>query len=148
LSSTGYLLDVNFLVALAWPNHLSHAQAKAWFLRDRTVPFATCPITEAGFVRISMNPLVVTEQVSLEAALRLLGLYQTRYAHVFWNDDLPLGQALGAFAHLTGHRQITDAYLLALAASKGGALVTFDQTLATQAPEQFRDRVVLVDGAP
>ncbi|PKL10135.1 MAG: hypothetical protein CVV51_00005, partial [Spirochaetae bacterium HGW-Spirochaetae-7] len=82
------LLDVNFLVALAWPNHVAHEQAVVWFLDNRATAFATCPMTEAGFVRISMNPLVVTDHTTASAALNLLTRYRTEYRHVFWPDDL------------------------------------------------------------
>ncbi len=83
-------------------------------------------MTEAGFIRISMNPLVVTEHVSARAALELLDLYKARYSHIFWQDDLSLSDALGSTLALTGHRQVTDAYLLALAALHRGVLVTLD----------------------
>jgi len=137
------LLDVNFLVALAWPNHTSHGAARAWFQANRAKTFATCPLTEAGFVRLSMNPLVVGQQVSLSAALELLGQYQTKYTFRFWADDLPLS-ALAAFRNIAGHRQVTDAYLLALAASKSGVLVTFDGGIAALAPSDDTRHLVVV----
>ena len=138
-----YLLDVNFLVALAWPNHVNHISARSWFHQHIQESFATCPITESGFARISMNPLVVGEQVSLPAALDLLATYQSKYNFSFWQDDLPLS-ALSNFRNVSGHRQVTDAYLLALAKTHNGWLVTFDGGIAALGPEGYRDSVVLV----
>jgi toxin-antitoxin system PIN domain toxin len=139
------LLDVNFLVALAWPNHMAHAQAVAWFLENLKTPFATSPMTEAGFIRISMNPLIVSEQISLKEAMSMLETYRTRYKHVFWPDALSVFEALSMLKPLSGHRQITDAYLLSLAIANKGILVSFDKGIAAIVPEQFRDRLVIVD---
>ena len=46
------LLDVNLLVALAWPGHVSFATVHRWFARHGDAGWATCPITQAGFVRV------------------------------------------------------------------------------------------------
>ena len=37
------LLDVNVLIALAWPNHVHHVAARAWFEEHREEGWATCP---------------------------------------------------------------------------------------------------------
>jgi len=140
-----YLLDVNFLVALAWPNHAAHSPAVNWFMANRDTPFATCPLTEAGFVRVSMNPLIVTEQISCTAALKMLDTYRSRYQHSFWPDSVPVGEALARLKPLSGHRQITDAYLLALSIVNGGRLVSFDRGIASITPERDRDRLLLVE---
>ncbi|MDP3176706.1 MAG: hypothetical protein Q8M76_02300, partial [Spirochaetaceae bacterium] len=66
------LFDVNFLVALAWPNHSMHSLAARYFRETREKGFATCPITEAGFVRISLNPQIVSEAKSCAAVLEIL----------------------------------------------------------------------------
>jgi len=139
------LLDVNFLVALAWPNHIAHNRAVSWFLEHKEMPFATCPITESGFVRISMNPLIVSEQTSVKAATTLLETYTLTYPHIFWADDLDIGTALSSYRLITGHRQITDAYLLALAVKHDGNLVTFDGGIYSLAPPEFRSHIIHVE---
>ena len=144
-STAPYLLDVNFLVALAWPNHMAHTQAVAWFLENRKTPFATCPLTESGFIRISMNPLIVTEQISLKTALTMLDTYRTRYKHVFWPDSISVSEALSMLKPLSGHRQITDAYLLSLVIANKGTLVSFDKGIAAIVPEKYADKLVVVD---
>ena len=45
------LLDVNVLVALAWPTHVHHHRAAAWFADHVPAAWATAPITQAGLIR-------------------------------------------------------------------------------------------------
>lgn len=139
------LLDVNFLVALAWPNHVTRPKAVSWFMANRDTPSATCPLTEVGFVGVSMNPLVVTEQLRCAAALRMLDTYRIRYRHLFWPDPLPLAEALGRLEPLPGHRQVIDAHLLGLDIDKGGRLVCFDRGIAAITPEHDRDRLLVAE---
>ena len=124
-----YLLDTNVLLALAWPSHLFHLDAGAWFSRKRKAGFRTCPLTETGFVRISSNPSFTPEAVAPAEALALLKQMVKLPEHGFWSDDLCLQETIGR-QRLTGHRQVTDAYLLALAAAHEGVLATFDRGVA------------------
>ena len=66
------LPDVNVLIALAWPNHVHHAAAWVWFKANRKQGWATCPLTEAGFVRVSCNPSVVRHTVTPLDAIAVL----------------------------------------------------------------------------
>ncbi len=129
------LLDVNVLIALAWPNHVFHASAVRWFSEHRHESFATCPITETGFIRVSMNPAAVRTPVSCENVIRTLDAYRNLPHHVFWPDDINASEAFKTRKHLSGHRQITDAYLLSLAARKKGRLVTFDKAIVSLSSE-------------
>ncbi|MEX2261212.1 MAG: TA system VapC family ribonuclease toxin [Bryobacteraceae bacterium] len=123
------LLDINVLIAMAWPSHVHHAQAQDWFARNRSAGFRTCPLTQAGFVRISSNPSFTSHAVSPRTALVLLDRITELPEHGFWPDDLPLNQAILPEQQLVGHRQITDAYLIALAAAHGGAVATLDRAM-------------------
>jgi uncharacterized protein len=50
---------------------------------------------------------------------------------VFWPDSLDLlGGPAVRWPHVLGHRQVTDAYLLALAVKNGGRFVSFDGRIA------------------
>lgn len=124
------LLDVNMLIALAWPSHVHHARAQAWFTRHARKGWATCPLTQCAFVRISSNPRIIPEAVSPRETLRLLGQVIARDDHVFWPDDIGLMGAEVPTALLVGHLQVTDAYLLGLAIRNGGRLVTLDKGIA------------------
>jgi predicted nucleic acid-binding protein len=50
--------------------------------------------------------------------------------HRFWPDTLEVNDAMTKVRQVTGHNQITDAYLLALAISRRGTLVTLDKSVA------------------
>jgi len=125
-----YLLDINVLIALAWPNHVHHDAALDWFLKKATHGFRTCPITQIGFVRISSNPAFTPEAVSPGEALGLLSRVTQLPGHDFWPDDVPLRDTVAPATALIGHRQITDVYLLALANKHGGVLATLDRGAA------------------
>ncbi len=49
------LLDVHVLVALAWPDHGHHGAARRWFGAHHGEGWATCSVTEAGFIRVSSS---------------------------------------------------------------------------------------------
>ena len=130
-----FLLDVNVLLALAWPNHLHHREAALWFAQDGRHAFRTCPITQTGFVRISSNPAFTAEAVSPLQALDLLGRIADLPGHGFWPDDLPLPAAI-ADSLILGHRQVVDLYLLKLSANHGGIFATLDRGAAALAKRE------------
>lgn len=135
-----YLLDVNLLIALSWPSHVHHGTAQEWFTRKRKAGFATCPVTQLGFVRISSNPRYIDEAVLPEEAGELLRRIKRLPGHRFWPDALDVQQIFTAFraplaaTFIIGHRQVTDAYLAALAQARGGTLATLDRGAAALAP--------------
>ena len=47
-----FLLDINVLIVLVDPNHVHHSVVAKWFMEKRFDGWATCPITENGFIRI------------------------------------------------------------------------------------------------
>lgn len=127
------LLDVNLLIALAWPTHVHHTAARLWFDSIGRTGWATCPITRLGFVRVSSNPRFVDGAVSSEEAHRLLVEATKVGDHRFWPNDLDIVLEQDAFKNLIGHQQVTDAYLVATANACGGKLATFDKRVATLA---------------
>ncbi len=130
------LLDLNLLIALAWPSHVHHSLAHAWFAGHSSEGWATCPFTQCGFVRLSSNPRIIPEAASPVEALSLLQRIVQLEHHVFWPDHLDLCTASEIPVQLlVGHRQVTDAYLLGLAISKGGRLATLDRGIASLLPK-------------
>ncbi len=126
------LLDVNVLVALAWPDHIHHLIARQWLIDNRTTKWATCPLTEAGFVRLSANPAAVSSLVDTRDAIDALKRTCTAPGHVFWPQGYSITELLPEIRErLVGHQQLTDGLLLDLAIRNGGRLVTLDQRLAT-----------------
>lgn len=135
-----YLLDTNVLLALAWPNHVHHRVALEWFRERGSREFATCPLTQTGFVRISSNPAFTASAVTPREAIGLLSRMAALPGHRFWADDVTAAAAYPEGTPVVTHRQVTDAYLLALAAAHDGALATLDRgirALAGLAPERL-----------
>jgi toxin-antitoxin system PIN domain toxin len=129
------LLDVNVLVALAWPNHVHHETALAWFQASQHFGWATCPITQSGFVRVSSNERVLVNAKSPREAMEYLRHITALPHHRFWIDDVSLVETpYVAKERLVGHRQVTDAHLLALALRQGGRLATFDRSIRQLVP--------------
>lgn len=140
----GYLLDTNLLIALFWPSHECHDVALKWFKRNRAKGWATCPITQSGFVRIVSNPAFSRDAVQPREAIQVLAANTAARDHAFWPDELPVDQAV-AFAgmRLMGHQQVTDAYLLGLAIRRGGVLATLDQRIADMVDPKSTERKAL-----
>ncbi len=133
---TAILLDVNVLVALAWPNHVHHATALAWFDEIGRAGFATCSVTQSGFVRVSSNMRAIPDARSPREAREILRRITALPGHVFWPDDIEIASNQHiAWERLGSHAQVTDAHLLALAIRHGGRLATFDRVLVDLAPE-------------
>jgi uncharacterized protein len=129
---SGYLLDTNSLLALLWPHHREHTRVRTWFKAHRHQHWATCPMTQAGFVRIASNPVFSSEAVTPSEALHLLKVNIAAADHAFWPDDVPLTQAVEyAGARLVGPQQVVDAYLLGLAIQRGGVLATLDRGISS-----------------
>jgi uncharacterized protein len=133
----GFLLDVNVLIAMAWPTHRAHEKVQQWLARHAREGWATCPLTQTAFVRILSNPAFSPNALTPGDALALLQANLGHPAHRFWADDVSFVQALEPFGpRLTGHQQVTDAYLLGLAMHKKGRLATMDRAVRTLLPDK------------
>ncbi len=141
------LLDVNVLIALFDPGHPSHADAHAFFEDQRKKPWATTPLTIDGFVRVISNPTYPTvDATPAEAAAHLRRLCAAD-RHEFWPDAVSLlDESILRPQFLEGHRQITDARLLALAVRNDGRLATFDRRLPIKAVKGATDRHIRLVG--
>jgi uncharacterized protein len=121
------LLDVNVLTALLWPTHEHHDAAHRWFGARKSAPWATCPLTQLGLVRLVSNPAFSRDALSPAEGLALLSANLTHARHEFWTETLAVpGVVKDMEKRLQGYRQLTDAYLLSLAHRRKGVLATFD----------------------
>jgi hypothetical protein len=128
------LLDVNVLLALFDPDHVHHDPAHGWLAENRGDGWATCPLTENGLVRILSNPNYSGRRTTVQDAVDRLATFRTSGGHEFWPDSVSLCQeGLFVFPHVSGYRQLTDVYLLALAVQHGGRLATFDHGIRPDA---------------
>ena len=132
-----YLLDANALIALGWPAHEHHERMMAWFKNQARQGWATTPFTQAAFVRIISQPVFSGSTIGPLEAAELLSRNLSHRDHTFFPLDMEITEVTGlCTGGLMGHRQVTDAYLLALAVKRKCKLVTFDsgvgQLLATE----------------
>lgn len=126
------LLDVNVLIALFDSDHVFHDRAHQWLEENVSLGIATCPLTENGVVRVISHQKYsrILKLAPLEVIGRLNRFCESQ-DHEFWADDVSI-RDLRIFERdrILGSRQITDVYLLGLARSKEGRLITFDEGIA------------------
>jgi uncharacterized protein len=124
------LLDVNVLIALAWANHMHHAAAHSWMMQNRHRGWATCPTTQAGFVRVSCIHSAVQRVVAVRDAMNILERNISLDTHHFWPETTTLPAMVPALrARIMGPKQLSDAILLNLAVHNKGVLATFDKRI-------------------
>jgi toxin-antitoxin system PIN domain toxin len=138
-----YLLDLNVLLALTDPMHLHHEAAHRWFGAAGRAAWATCPLTENGFVRVASHPSYPNRPGDGPVVLGLLRQLCAVAGHHFWADQVSLRELLQPGAAFT-HSQIIDLYLLGLAVAYGGKLATFDQRIAAGAVRGGRGALELL----
>jgi toxin-antitoxin system PIN domain toxin len=128
------LLDVNVLVALFFPDHVHHDLAHDWFSDHRDEGWATCPLTENGLIRVACQQPTDDALVRPADVNANLERFCRDKLHRSWTDSVSLTDAtLFAPQFISGHRQVTDVYLLGLAKKMGGRLATFDRTIPVKA---------------
>ncbi len=139
------LLDVNILTALLWPAHEHHDVAHRWFRGRSNARWASCSLTQLGFVRIVSNPVFSSDALSPTAAAALLAENLAHPGHQFWTESLQVPVAIkDVETAIHGYRQLTDAYLLALASRRRSVLATFDRGLRTLAGTRFDSALEVV----
>lgn len=127
---TRALLDINVLLALLDSDHVDHARAHDWLSTGIGDGWASCAITHNGFVRIISHPRYPSP-IAPAQAIDLLKHACDGGRHEFWPSDVSLlDDGVVDRSRLHGPRQVTDAYLLALAKRQNGHFVTFDRPLS------------------
>lgn len=139
-----YLIDINALLALTWPNHPHHPAAIGWFDHlDSGHGWATCATTQLGFIRISSQPKFSPHHVSPGTACDMLGRWVVHPRHVYWQEEKE-GLSGPGFRRLLPailtHKFVTDGFLVSVASANGGKLATFDRPLA----KLFADAVEII----
>lgn len=138
------LLDINVLIALFDPDHVSHEPAMAWFARHAKEGWASCPLTQNGCVRIMSSPSYPSPQ-PVQALVRRLAEACADRIHEFWPDEPSLLDSTAFDAtRIHGPRQITDVYLLGLAVRHDSRFVTFDGRIPLEAVRQAAERNLVV----
>jgi toxin-antitoxin system PIN domain toxin len=130
------LLDVNVLISLLDSAHIHHDIAVQWFRAVAAEGWASCPITENGFIRVVSHLSYPNLRLTPATAAESLARFKAGFpdVHRFWADDISLNEtALFDLGVLIGSRQTTDAYLAGLTFRKGGRLATLDQGIPWRA---------------
>lgn len=133
-----FLIDINALLALAWPNHPHHETATGWFASVGEKGWATCATTELGFVRISSQPKFSRHHATPEEACRMLHAWVGVGKHAYWREDANglRSKAFSTFLPaVTSHHHVTDAFLAAVSIANGGRLATLDRPLKRLFPD-------------
>lgn len=133
MSSDALLLDVNTLLALGWAEHEAHDDAVKRLSRRTSPTWVSCPITQLGFIRISSTSGVFSRTLTPRQAHAALAALCADARHRFIGEHPSVLEC--DFSALSGPRQTTDAYLVALARHHGAALLTLDRRLATAFPD-------------
>lgn len=139
---TVHLLDVNVLIALAWPSHVHHRRAHAWW--STVNEWATTPVTESAFVRLSSNPTVVGVRVTVATAVQTLRAIRSTPGHRFIDDATTLADPRIDLSRVVGSSQVTDAHLVNVAASAGAVLATLDRAIPGMLEPHDRRHVLVL----
>ncbi len=136
------LLDTNVLLALAWPIHQHHAAVHRWFRAEARYGWASCALTQLGFVRLSSNPAYTAAAVSPQEAATLLRQLLSHKNHRYWSS--PEAATAAIYRRSLGHQQVNDAYLVEVARHAKGRLLTLDAKLPVHAEDPTLVLVIAV----
>ncbi len=139
-----WLFDTNVLIAILDPDHLHHEIVQGWLTRSGIKKWATCPITQNGYVRI-VSQSKYDNPITAVAAIALLTTATASRDHQFWSDGLSItdGSVFSPEA-IRKSEQVTDTYLLALAKLHNGILATMDRRLSLDAVPNGHEHYELV----
>ncbi|MEM1156790.1 MAG: TA system VapC family ribonuclease toxin [Verrucomicrobiota bacterium] len=135
------LLDVNVLIALADADHTHHQRAQRFFETHRETGWATCPITENGFLRILGGHNYPKGPGSPALAQELLNGLCSIPRHEFWPDMI----SLRSYSNLPSSKKLTDHYLLALTIHKSARLATLDTRIDPTPFAGGREAYLVID---
>ena len=140
---TVHLLDVNVLLALSDPTHVHHQATHRWFGAVGRYDWATCPLTENGFVRVASHPSYSNSPGDAAAVLAILRQMCAAEGHRFWSAERSIRDLIRPGAVIT-HSQITDVYLLGLAVGHGGKFATLDRRISSNTVEGGSDALMVI----
>jgi uncharacterized protein len=127
------LFDVSLVLALFDVDHGHHPKASRWWAANGRHGWASCPLTQNGFIRIIAGSGYPRRLLTAQG-ISLLGKQIELGNHEFWSDGLSiLDPEVFDHSFILGPKQLTDVYLLALAVTNGGRLVTFDRGIPLRA---------------
>ena len=143
-----FLLDLNALIALADHDHEHHEVMQKWFISSGQAGWGVCPLTDAGFIRVTTNPAYRGPTRTIAQATAILAGFASHPGYRYWSITDNWTALTAPFsALLFGHQQVTDAYLLGLAIKEKGVLVTFDKGIKYLAGTDYSRNLLVLDGS-
>jgi toxin-antitoxin system PIN domain toxin len=140
-----HLLDANILIALCDELHAHHANARRWFKGLRNNSWATCPLTENAFLRITSNSSYPRSTGSVTEQSAILRELCKLPRHEFWPDDISLLRGdIWSDLDRVKSADLTDLYLLALAVKRGGAFATLDHSIPSERIQGGKEALLLL----
>ena len=140
------LLDLNVLIALTDDTHRHFGRAWDWMGTLGNENWGICPLTEAGYVRVTTNPAAQTGARTLAKSAAVLKELSRESGYCYWPITESWATLTAPFTdRIFGHQQVTDAYLLGLAIKEGGVLVTFDRGLKYMAGTEFARNLLVLE---
>lgn len=133
------LLDVNALLALGWREHQGHGAVVARL--DEHQRWASCNITQLGFIRVSSNPGVFHQATEPAEAASVLATLTQDPLHLF--IELTPAPTVVTWPNKSGYKQTTDIYLIELAEKSGATLLTLDLRLKRSFPDNAIETIVV-----
>jgi hypothetical protein len=141
-----YLLDLNALIAFGDHDHEHHQPIQKWFISSGKADWGICPLTEAGFVRVTTNPAYRQMSRTITQATAILADFATHPGYRYWPITEKWTVLTEPFSgRLFGHQQVTDAYLLGLAVKEKGVLVTFDRGIRYLAGAEYSRNLLVLE---
>lgn len=134
------LLDVNVLLALFDTRHVDHARSHLWMQSQGEDGWASCAVTQNGFIRIVSQPRYPNPVTAAQAMARLARATADPHHQFLTSSISVLDHSLVDPSRVLSSRQVTDVYLLALAVANNCRLVTLDRTIAVEAVVGFSSR--------
>jgi predicted nucleic acid-binding protein len=128
---TEALLDANALIAAFFPQHVDNARSRPFV--EGLDHFYTTPATQGALLRYLTRPWKDEQRepqpplMKPATALTLLEEIEKCPAHVFLPDDVSFASV--SLTSLSGHKQWTDAYLIALARRHKLKLATLERKM-------------------
>ena len=145
-SSARYLLDLNALIALVDVDHVHYRSIQRWFDATGNEDWGLCPLTEAGFVRVTTNPAYCGVTRTIAQATAMLAELASHPGCRYWPMTESWSSLTAPFvSRIFGHQQITDAYLLGLAIKNDAALATLDKAVPFMAGQKYQQHVCLLE---
>lgn len=138
------LLDINVLLALVWAGHVHHARVVAWHREWMPKKWVLCPLSEAGFLRLSLNRAFVSGQATIsilrETLRRLHAQRSCIRIHEVPDPSDPRFDPV--WKKVRDHQQVMDAMLLSIAIAANMRLATLDEKMGGLADRD--DRIICI----